>query len=121
MIEAYSNVPFSYTYNLFLDGSQTWTAQSVVVTLDYNIILDASNTNMSIMSSTLTNQANLNIPNPNNYTLTLSANAYQMQQLGANSTDPNERVMLLQTLFSSNTGSAIAANNQYLRIKNSLL
>ena len=121
MIDAYANVPFTYTYNLGLDGSQTWTAQTIAVTLDYATIIDASNVVMSNLNSTLINQANANLPNPNNYTLTITANGYQMQQLGANSVDPNERVLIVQTLFTSNTGSALQANNLYLRIKNSLL
>jgi len=129
MIDAFANSPFSYTYNIGLDGSQSWTAQTVVVTLDYNPILLSvlnvssntySNVNISAISSNV-GQPNTNLPNPNNFTVTISATANQMANFMAGSLDPNERVLIVQTALFGNTGGDIQANNITLRVKNSLI
>jgi hypothetical protein len=122
MIEVYANTPLNYTYNIALDNTLLWNAQTAVVTLDYDFILDTanSNNNLSYINSIITD-TNPNLPNPNNFALTISANSYQTQQYMASSFLENEKIMLIQTIFTSNSGVVLHANNIALRVKNSVL
>lgn len=120
MIYCFANTPFSHTYNVSLDNTQTWSAQSVIVTLDYKTVYDVDNTNISIVNSVITD-TNPNLPNPNNYSLTVSANSYQTQQFMKDSTSEYSRTMRLQTIFVSNTGAQQHANDLYITVKNSAI
>jgi hypothetical protein len=115
MIEIYVSDTLTYTSNVALSNTMTWTANSVVVNLDYN--LDANGNNIGILTSNLS-PIITNLPNTINYLLTVTANSNQTSAFLANTVNPAERVLILQTQFLSNTGLVQHANSQFLRIKN---
>jgi hypothetical protein len=117
MIEIYVSDTLTYTSNVALSNTMTWTANSVVVNLDYNYILDANGNNIGILTSNLS-PIITNLPNTINYLLTVTANSNQTSAFLANTVNPAERVLILQTQFLSNTGLVQHANSQFLRIKN---
>jgi hypothetical protein len=120
LIYCFANSPLLYTYNMNLDPTQNWTAQSVIVTLDCELIHDISNTNVSVVNSIILD-TNINLPNPNNYSLTISANSYQTQQYFRESLNDYNRVLKIQTKYLSNTGNILHANDMFITIKNSII
>jgi len=125
-IITYANDSFLYSYNVSLANNQTWSANTHLINLDYMTILGANTANTlqivdigylpTVLSPIITN-----LPNTINYSLTISANTIQTQELMANSVNPAERVLIMQTKFTSNTANVVVANNVYLKIRNVLI
>jgi hypothetical protein len=116
-INVYANTNFSYSYNTTLDNTVSWSVNSHVVTLDYEPIIIA-NIDVGYINSTIGAVVN-NLPNAwNNFNVSITANNVQTQQLFANSLFEDERTLILQTVFTSNTGNVISGNNVYLRVRN---
>lgn len=109
-IETFANDTFTYSSNIALANNMTWTAQSICVNLDFNTISGGTLTTslIPIVSTT---------PNSTNYTLNISAIPSQTANLINGSINPSERVIIIQTKFTSNTGLTLNANNVYLRVK----
>ena len=139
-IKIFANDSLTYSSNVALDSTMSWTANSHCVNLDFNPILTwAANTIATaptIIETTFdivpTAETATDIgyittslipivsttPNNINYTYTLTAPPTQTQSLFLGSVDPAERILIIQTKFTSNTGSIFNANNIYLHIKN---
>ena len=116
-INVYANTNFSYSYNTTLDNTVSWSVNNHVVTLDYEPIIIA-NIDVGYINSTIGAVVN-NLPNAwNNFNVSITANNVQTQQLFANSLFEDERTLILQTVFTSNTGNVISGNNIYLRVRN---
>lgn len=74
---------------------------------------------IGFLSSNLSS-VNTNLPNAfNNFNLTISANSLQTSMFIANSVNIAERVLIIQTAFTSNTGQVQHATDLYLKVKNS--
>ena len=117
--EVFAGADFTYTSNVSLSNSATWTANAFLTTLD---LLDVFNGNSEIGLLT----ANLapivtNTPNATNYSLTLSASGSLTAQWIANSVNINERVLYLFTKFTSYTGAVQTVNTALLRVKAAVL
>ena len=113
--DVYAGADFSYSTNVALSNTMTWTANGLLTTLD---LLDVFNGNSEIGVLT----ANLhpiatNTPNGVNFTLTLSAPGNTTAGWIANSVNTTERVLYLFTKFTSNTGATMAGNAAILRVK----
>ena len=115
-VQVFANDNFNYSANVALDPMATWTVASHIVNLDYQNII-VSNSDIGVVTTTLTPIISTT-PTAINYTYTLSANAAQTQSLFVNTVDPAERVLIIQTKFTSNTGLSFNANNVFLHIKN---
>jgi hypothetical protein len=110
----------NYSINVALSNSLTWSVNTQICDLDYNLLIDQNNTNIGICQCNLV-PITSNFPNSTNYTLNISANTYQTQNFMANSINPNERVLIIQTIFTSNTGIVQEANDLYLRVRQSVI
>jgi hypothetical protein len=125
-VETFANDSFTYSANVALANDMTWSINSHCVTLDFmpvNIWQANSETNVWYPTDIGTLTATLSpivtaTPNSINYTYTISANTFQTQTFVINGVNPTERVLIIQTKFTSNTGFSFNANNLFLRIKN---
>jgi hypothetical protein len=116
-----ANDQLSYTNTASLSNTLTWTANTHVVSLEYLTISTASNTDIGWLPTTLTPVVNNTPSNTNNYTLNFIANSYQTDNFLANSVNPNERTLVVQTKFTANSGLTQDAPNIYLRVYNSAI
>ena len=116
-----ANDQLSYTNTASLSNALTWTAQTHVVSLEYTTIIDTSNTDIGWLPTTLTPVVNNTPSSLNNFTLNFTANAYQTDNFLANSVNPNERTLVVQTKFTANSGLTQDAPNIYLRVYNSAI
>lgn len=119
-IETFANDSFSYSANVSLSNNMTWTVNSHCINLDFNKILDSSNSDIGFLSTTLSPIVTTT-PNSINYTYTMTALPSQTKNLGLNGINPAERVVIIQTKFTSNTGLTFNVDDLYLRIKNNIL
>jgi len=119
LILATANDDLSYSNTVSLANTLTWTAQTHVVSLEYSIIYDSSNTDIGWLPTTLTPVVNNTPSSNNNFILNFTANNYQTDNFLANSVNPNERTLVVQTKFTANSGQLQNAPNIYLRVYNS--
>ena|ERR1700744_5735075 len=116
-----ANDTLSYTNTVSLSNTLSWTALTHVVSLEYQTIFDTNNTDIGFLPTTVTPVVN-NTPNPyHNFTLNFTANNYQTDNFLANSVNPNERTLIIQTKFTANSGAIQDAPNIYLRVYNSAI
>jgi hypothetical protein len=115
-IEIYAGDTFSYTTNVSLSNTMTWTANAMLTTLDLLDVYDANNNIIGILVANLTSITS-NLPNTINYTLTLSATPNATVQWIANSVNPNERVLYVFMKYTSNTGFISHGNTAIIRVK----
>ena len=114
-----ANDQLSYTNTVSLSNTLIWEANTHVSTLEYATIIDSSNVDIGWLPTTLT-PVNNNTPSSiNNFTLNFIANNYQTNNFLANSVNPNERTLVVQTKFTANSGLTQDAPNLYLRVYNS--
>jgi|SRR5271166_1719164 len=121
MIIIYAYDTYNYSNTISLSNSVSWTANVHTVTLDFNAITaNIGNTTVDIgyLPTTLTQNVSAYPPNVNNYTFTFSANSYQTGAFIEGGVNPTERQLLIQTTFTSNTGTIQHANNLFLTVKN---
>ena len=113
--EVYAGSDFTYSSNIILSNTQTWTANAFLTTLD---LLDVFNGNseIGILNANL-QPITTNTPNSINYSITLSAPGNTTSQWMANSININERVLYLFTKYTSNTGTTRSGNVVILRVK----
>lgn len=121
MIDIYANTTLNYFYPVVLSNTDTWTAQSHVVTLDHLPILDTNNNDIGWLSSTLVSLANNLSISANNYLLNLTANNTQTAGFMVGTLNPNERILLLQTQFVGASGNVQQSNDIYISVKASLV
>jgi hypothetical protein len=114
-----ANDQLTYANTITLANTLTWTGQTHVTTLEFNNVLDVSNTDIGWLITTITPIVNTLPSGTNNYTLSFSANNYQTTYFLANSVNPNERTLVIQTKYTANNGFIQDANNIYLKVKNS--
>jgi hypothetical protein len=114
----YAGADFSYSTNVALSNTMSWTANAFLTTLD---LLDvfAGNSEIGLLTANLTPIVN-NTPNSVNMTLTLTAPGNTTAQWLANSVNPNERVLYLFTKFTSNGGNISYGNTTILRVNATL-
>jgi hypothetical protein len=115
-LEIFAGDSFSYSSNVALDNTVTWTANAWLRTLDFSPIIDGNNVEVGILTANL-NPISTNTPNSVNYTLTLSANVYATGVWIANSISTSERKLYLFTKYSSNTGISQHGNVVILIVK----
>jgi hypothetical protein len=116
-----ANDQLSYTNTVSLSNTLTWTGNTHVVSLEYLTISTTGNADIGWLPTTLTPVVNNTPANTNNYTLHFSANSYQTDNFLANSVNPNERTLVVQTKFTANSGLTQDAPNLYLRVYNSAI
>ncbi len=129
MIDIFANTTFNYSNTITLSNTLTWAAQTHVVNLDFEPVAYTlglyTNNDIGWLSTTITANTDNIQTGVNNYTLAYSANTMQTTAFIANSVNPFDRVLLIQTQLTGNTPSTstviqvIQANNVLLRIKNS--
>jgi hypothetical protein len=121
LIVVNANDQLSYTNTASLSNALTWNANTHVVSLEYLTISTESNTDIGWLPTTLTPVINNTPSSINNYTLNFTANSYQTDNFLANSVNPNERTLVVQTKFTANSGITQDAPNIYLRVYNSAI
>ena len=114
----YAGADFSYTTNVALSNTMSWTANAFLTTLDLLDVFNGSS-EVGILASNLQPIVN-NTPNSVNMSLTLTAPGNTTAQWIANSVNPNERVLYLFIKFTANTGNIAYANTTLLRVKAAL-
>jgi hypothetical protein len=126
MIEIYANTTFNFSNTITLSNTLTWSAQTHVVNLDFNPIIDNTNTDIGWLSSNISPIANIVTSGVNNYTLSYSANTYQTAWFANNGVNPFDRFLIIQTQISgANSANTLQvmtvmeANNILLRVLNS--
>ena len=113
--EVFAGDSFSYSTNVALSNTMSWTANGWLRTLDYSPILDVNNTEVGILTANLS-PIITNTPNAINYSLNLTANVYSTTIWIANSVN-SERKLFLFTKFISNTGLTQHGNVVILIVK----
>ena len=121
LILTQANDQLSYTNTVSLSNSLTWNAQTHVVSLEYTTIFDTGNTDIGWLPTTLTPVTNNTPSGVNNFEMNFTANNYQTLNFLANSVNPNERTLVVQTKFTANSGVTQDAPNIYLRVYNSAI
>jgi hypothetical protein len=116
-----ANDQLSYTNTASLSNAFTWSANTHVVNLEYHTIYDDANNDIGWLTTTLTPITNNTPSSLNNFTMNFVANNYQTDNFLANSVNPNERTLVVQTKFTANSGLTQDAPNIYLKVYNSAI
>jgi len=114
----YAGADFSYTTNVALSNTASWSANAFLSTLDLQDVMNG-NVEVGVLTANLS-PITTNTPNSVNYSLTLTAPGNTTAQWIANSVSINERVLYLFVKFTSNTGALVYANTEQVRVKGTL-